>query len=145
MGGLALEDPERRKVAAALDDRQDAVDAQRADQLVLQVVDAGEEPEGLQVGARGGGAEAGPLQAAPDEAFLRGVVEAGQAYAEPVRPERLQVVPDVRGAAGRRDQHALAREVAAEPFGDGQDGGLVAGPFDQDDGAPGSEGAGHAG
>ena len=145
MRGLALEDPERaggrrgRSMTAST-----RVDAESADQLVLEVVDAGEEAEA----SRSAGSRLGrtrPGQAAVHEALLGGVVQPGQAYAEAVRAEQLEVAGDVRRATGGRHQDPLGRQVAAEPRRDGEDGRLVARTLDEHHGAGGWPGAGHAG
>ena len=60
VSGLALEDVEGGQVAAPFHDGQHTLDAERADQLLLQVVDAREEAERLQVGAGRDVAEPGP-------------------------------------------------------------------------------------
>ena len=75
---LLLEGAERSKLALGLDDLFHTGGTQAADQLVLQVGDAHVEPEGFQLGAAQVGAEAGPLETAPEVALLTGVTQARQ-------------------------------------------------------------------
>ena len=68
--GLLLEGAERSKVALRVDDLLHGGGAERADQLVLQVCDAHVEAEPFHLGASEVGAEAGPLEPAPEVALL---------------------------------------------------------------------------
>jgi hypothetical protein len=132
---LPLQDVERREVAVPLHDLQHPVRSQRPDQLVLEVVDAGEEPERLHSVSVNGLPEPGPPEAAAHEPLLGGVVQPGQPDPESARAEPLHVVSEVGGAAGRGDENPLGHEVAVQPCGEGEYGGLVAGALDQHDGA----------
>ena len=85
-GRLLLEGAERPEIALRLDDLFHTAGTQTADQLVLQVGDAHIEPECLHVGPTQVGAEAGPLQTAPEVALLAGVTQAGQLRSRPRGP-----------------------------------------------------------
>jgi hypothetical protein len=132
---LAPEDVERREVPSTLDDFQHPVRSECADQLVLEVVDAGEEAERLQRRAVGRVAETGPTEPAPDESLLRGVVEPDQPVSEPARSEQLRVVAEVGRTPGRGDRDPLGDQVEVEPAGKGKYGDLVADALDEHDGA----------
>jgi hypothetical protein len=73
-----------------VDDLLDGRGAEGADQLVLQVCDAHVEAESFHVGAGEVGAEAGPLEGAPELVLLSDVAE----------PRQLDVVP--RGPSSSR-------------------------------------------
>ena len=128
---LTLETAERGEIALALQHGLDAVGTERPDQLVLEVVDAREEADGLQAVAIEAGAGAGPLQHPSDDRSLGDVVEPGQADApgEDRRGER----PDGRRPAGRDDGDTLGGEVAAPAVGEDLERHAVAQPLDEDD------------
>jgi hypothetical protein len=66
---------------------------ERANQLVLQVCDTDVEAQPLHVGASEVGAEAGPLQAAPEHFLLARVTETRQPRARPLGPNRVRKRP----------------------------------------------------
>jgi hypothetical protein len=74
--GLSLEGTKRFEFALGFDDPFDGGYTERANQLVLQVGDAYVETEALHIGAFQLGADAGPLEPAPEVALLAGVTEA---------------------------------------------------------------------
>ena len=132
-GGLLLEGPEGAQVAVSLDHPLDGRRPERADQLVLEILDADVEAESLQVGTSEVGSEPGPLQAAPEVAFLGRVAEAGEPDPEPLRSEVIQEPSYRLRAADRDDRDALGVEVPPVPLGKDLDRDLVADPFDEDD------------
>ncbi len=77
-GRLLLEGAERSKLTPSVDEPFHRGGTEGADQLVLQVRDAHVETESLHSGASEVGAEAGPLETAPEGALLGGVTEARQ-------------------------------------------------------------------
>lgn len=72
----------------SLNDFFDRGGAQGADQLVLQVGGAHVEAERCHIVTGQAGAETGPLESAPEVAFLGGVTQASEPDVEPVRAER---------------------------------------------------------
>src|SRR5437867_1813005 len=87
---LLLERAERSKFTLIVDDLFNDRDTEGPDQLVLQVRDAHVEAESLHVGASQVGAEASPLETAPEVIFLCGVAEAAQSEVQSPRSELLQ-------------------------------------------------------
>ncbi len=79
------------------------------------------------------GAEAGPLEPAPEVPLLAGVVEAGQPEVETLRAEPIQEPSDGLRAADRDDGDALGVEIPALPLRESLERSLVAEPFDQHD------------
>jgi hypothetical protein len=132
-GRLLLERAERSKLALSLDNLFHTGGTQAADQLVLQVGDAHMEPERFQLGATEVGAEAGPLQTAPEVALLTGVTQARQPEVQPSRTEQLQEVSDVPRTAHRHDGNALSGEIATTARGERLERDLVAAPLNQHD------------
>jgi hypothetical protein len=130
---LLLERAKRAEVAVRVENVFDGRGAERADQLVLQIRDADEEAQALDVDAREIAPEAGALEPTPNVALLGDVVETGQLSVEPARPERAQEPTDRLRAADRHDGHALCGEVPVTTLGQSLDGDLVADPFDQHD------------
>src|SRR5215211_1442051 len=68
-------------------------------------------------GADQAGAEAGALESALEEAFLRGVAEAGQPDVEASRPEAVDEAPDCVRTSDRHDRDALGGEVPTASLG----------------------------
>jgi hypothetical protein len=127
---LPLERAERAELSLGIDDALDGVGAEGADQLVLQVGDAHEEPERLQVGA-----EPGAFEGPPEVGFLAGVAQAGQPEVAAEGAVSGDVRPDVRGAAHRHDGDVFGSQVPATAPGQRFDGRLVADALDQDHGS----------
>ena len=121
------------RLALSLDDLFHRGGAESADQLVLQVRVAHVEAEQLQVGAGEVGAEARPLETAPELALLGGVAQACQPEVEPGGAVPLQEAPDRLRAADRHDGDALGVEIPAAALGQRLERGLVADPFDEHD------------
>ena len=105
----------------------------RPDQLVLQVCNAHVEAQPLHLGACEVGAEAGPLEPAPEVALLSGITEAGDLDVEAVRAEPVQKPADGLRASDRHDRNALGLEISATALGERLERALVAGPFDEHD------------
>src|SRR4051794_20365669 len=124
LGGLLLERAKGAQLALRVDDLLDRVDAERADQLVLEVGDA----------AAGLWAEPRALEAAAEIVFLARVAQAGERDVEAARAEALQLARDRLGAADRHHAHTLRGEIAAASAGERLDGRLVAQSFDEHDG-----------
>ena len=100
---MALEAPEGAEVALRVDDVFDRGDAERADQLFLEICDADEEAQPLHLRASEIGAEAGPFETAPEIPLLAGVVEARQPDVETLRAEPIQELSDGLRASDRDD------------------------------------------
>jgi len=94
--GLLLEGAERSELTLSVEDRFHGGGTERADQLILQVCHAHVETERFHIGATEVGAEAGPLETAPEVAFLSGVTEARQPDIKPLRTEEIQEAADIR-------------------------------------------------
>src|SRR5215212_6953997 len=87
---LLLDGAERSKLTLGVEDLFHGGDTEGADQLILQVCDAHVEAECFYIGATEVGAEAGPLETAPEVAFLSGVTETRQSGIKPLRAEQIQ-------------------------------------------------------
>jgi hypothetical protein len=131
LGRLAAEGLQRAQLARRRDDLLDRRDAEGADQLGLEVFDAGEEAEPGELDAGLRGAEAGTCQGPADHVLLAGVVQAGQRDAEPVRAEQPDEMPDVGHPAHRHHGDALGRQVAAPAGRDDAHRRLVAVALDE--------------
>ena len=121
------------EVTLGVDDPLHGRDAQGADQLVLQVGDADEEPESLHAGAREVGAEAGPLERALEMALLPCVAEAREPEAEPRRAEPVEEAADGLRTPDRDDGDALGVEIPTAASGKRLERALVADPLDEHD------------
>ena len=121
------------EIAVGADDLLDARRAERADQLVLQVGDANEEPELLHVRAREVGTKAGTLERAAKHRLLAGVAEAGDPWAVHSGAELLQEGSDAVRSSERNDPYSSPLEVHPAPLGQRFDRDLIAHPFDDND------------
>jgi len=99
--GLALEQAEGPQLALGGDDLLHAAHPQRADQLRLEVLVAGEEAEPLHVLAAQGRPQPCSLEAARHRALLTGVVERRDAEPGAAGPEALERTAHRLGAADR--------------------------------------------
>ncbi len=135
--GLLLESPERPELTPLLHDVQHAFGPHRADELVLEVLDARVEPEPLQLDRRGARSEPRPLETATDIGLLGHVVQAGNGDVGPTRAEPLQELPDVLRSDHGDHGDAICRQVASPPRGERLERTSVADPLDEDDGARG--------
>ena len=86
---------ERCQVTLGVDDPFHGGGTEGADQLVLEVRHAYVETESFHLGASEVGADAGPLEAASEVAFLGGVTQTRQSDVGPVRAEQVQEASDV--------------------------------------------------
>jgi hypothetical protein len=140
-GGLVLQGAERAQIALGVHNLFDAGGAEGTDQLVLEIGVADVEAAAFHVGAgqRGvvGERGAGPLEGAAEVVLLRSVAEAREPEVQPLGAVRCEGVSDPLGAADRDDGNALGGETASPALGEGFEGVLVAGAFDEDDGARG--------
>ena|SRR5215211_634832 len=115
--GLVLEGSERAELPVRVDHLFHRRRTEGADQLVLEVGYADVEAERFHPGAGQAGAEAGALESALEEAFLRGVAEAGQPDVEASRPEAVDEAPDRVRTSDRHDRDALGGEVPTASLG----------------------------
>jgi hypothetical protein len=130
---LLLEGAEGSKLSLSVDDLLNGGDTEGADQLVLQVCDAHVETESLHIGASEVGAEAGPLQTAPELALLCGVTEARQPDVQSLRAEQIQEASDRLRAPHRHDGNALSVEIPTTALSQRFECVLVADPFNKHD------------
>ena len=130
---LALEGPEGLQLALSLDDPLNGVGAEGADQLVLQIFDAHEEPERFHLGAREVGAQAGSLEAAAEVSFLRRVTQARQPDVDSRGTVMFKESSDVLRAPDRDDGHALGSELTTSALGKRLERTPVTGSLDQND------------
>ena len=113
---LLLQRTEGAQVAVLFDDPQHGLDAQRADQLVLEIDVADIEAV---------------VEDAPERRCFARVAETGHLHA---RAEAFDEARDGMGTADRDDGDALGVEIAPSPLGECADRDLVARPLDEDDG-----------
>jgi len=130
-GRLLLEGVERSKLTLGLDDLFHTGGTEAADQLVLQVGDAHIEPECLHLDATEVGAEAGPLQTAPEVGLLTGVTQARQPDVQAPRTEQLQEASDVAGTAHWHHGNARSGKIATIARSERLKRDLVAAPLNQ--------------
>jgi len=133
--GLSLKGAERLEFALGLDDPFHVGDAERADQLILQISDAYKETESFHVGACQRGAETGPLEPAPEVALLSGVTEARESEVQPLGTVPIEEASDVGRTPHRHDRHTLRIEISAAAPCERFERELVTGPLNQHDGA----------
>ena len=131
--GLVLEGAEGGELTLGGDDPPDGLDAERPDQLVLEVRLADVEAEPLHARSREVGAEPGPFETAPEPGLLTGVAEAGEPEVEAGRAVVVEEPPDRRGTADGHDGDALRGEVPAPAPGERLDGELIADALDEHD------------
>ncbi len=131
--GLPLEDAPGPDLTLSADDLLNRADAKGADQLLLQVGGAHVETGRFHIGARQARAIAGPLQSAPEKAFLGGITQASQPNAEPARAEQMHEAGGVGRASHRHDGNAVATQSPAAPLSQRLERGLVTYPLDKDD------------
>ena len=130
---LLLEGAERFKLTLSVDDLFYGGRTERADQLVLQVCDAHIETERFHIGAREMGAQAGPLQSAPEVALLSGIAESCQPDVEPLGAEEIQGASDALRTSHCHDRNAVSVEVPTTAFSQRFERDLVADPFNKHD------------
>ena len=130
---LLLQCAKRSQLALSLNDPFHRLGTQSTDQLVLQVCRADEEAQPLHVGAGEPGAEAGPLEAAPEVILLPGVADTGQPHAQPRRAEQVEELSDRLRAPDWHNRDLLSTKVATAALGQRLDRTLVAQPLNQHD------------
>jgi hypothetical protein len=130
---LFLEGAERSKVSLRVDDPFHGWGAESADQLVLQICDAHVETQPFHLGASEVGAEAGPLETAPEVALLAGVAEARQRDVEPLGAEPSQELAYGLCTPDRHDGDALSGKIPTAALGERFERALVADSFDEHD------------
>jgi hypothetical protein len=131
---LPLQAAERAEIALRINERLDPGSAGRADQLVLQILDADVKAQALHVRPRPRRPDAGPGQTAPEHVLLAKVTQARQPQASPGGTEPRQVARHRVSAADRQDHHAFRAEVPAVAHGQRLDRDLVADPLHKHDG-----------
>ncbi len=129
---MPLERAEGLQVALRLGDPFDGSGAVGADQLILEVLDADEEPQLLHVTAGEVRAQARVLETAPEVVFLLHVAEARQLEFLAAGAVQLEVAPDRLGASHRHDGNSFRFEVASLPLGERLDRVSVADSLDED-------------
>jgi hypothetical protein len=132
--GLLLERAEGSEVTFSIDDFDYRGDAQRADQLILEIRDAHVETEAFHSIAVEVAAHAALLETAPELPFLRGVAQTRQLDIEPLRTEVLQGAPDSLRTAHRDDGDALGVQIPTAAPGQCLERSLVAPPLDEHNG-----------
>jgi hypothetical protein len=125
-GRLVLERAEGAEVSFGLDDPLDAVGAEGANELVLEVGVADEDAGFL---------DPSSLEGAAESALLTGVAEAGEPDVQALRAILLEVAPDRLRATHGDDRDPLSGEVATVPLGEGFHRDLVADALDEDYGS----------
>ena len=130
---LLLQRAERSKLALGVENLFGRRDAERADELVLQVFDADVEAERLHPGAGELRAEAALLQSAPEVGFLRSVAKTGEPDVEATRAEQVEEASDRLRTADRYDGHAGGVEILTPALGERFERSSVARSFDEDD------------
>lgn len=133
LSGLLLERAERSKLSLRVGDLLYGGDPEGADQLVLEVFDAHVEAQRLHLDAREVGAEARPLEAAPELALFRGVAEARHPEVEPMRAKERQEASDGMRTANRHNGNTFRIEIPTTTLSEGLDRDLIADPFNEHD------------
>ncbi len=130
---LLLEGAEGSKVSLSVNDAFDRGGTESADQLVLEVCDAHVEAESCHVGASEVGAEAGPLETAPEVALLCGVTETRHPEVKPLRAEQIQEPSYGLRTPDWHNGNALSVEIPTTALSKRFERALVADPFDEHD------------
>jgi hypothetical protein len=130
---LLLEGAEGSEVSLSVDDLFHAGGAEGADELVLQVRVAHVEAQSFHVGAGEVGAEAGPLETAPEVALLSGVTETRQPDVKPLRAEQIQEASYGLRPPNRHNGNAFSVKIPTASLGERFERAPVADPFDEDD------------
>jgi hypothetical protein len=131
--GLHLEGAERSELTLSVDDLFDGGSTERADQLVLQVRDAHVETQPFHIGASEVGAEAGPLETAPEVALLPGVTEPRQPDVKSLRAEQIQEPSYGLRTSNWHNGNALSVKIPTTALSERFERALVADPFDEYD------------
>ncbi len=133
LGRLPLQDPPGHQLALLLDHRFHGGGTERADQLVLEVGLAGEEPQLLEASPVRDGAASTPLETSAEVALLGGVVQPGEAWLPPGRVQVLEEATHVGRPGEVHDLDHLLVEVPPQAGGEGQQRDPVAVSLDEDE------------
>ncbi len=128
---LLLEGTERSKLTLSGNDLFHGGGTEGADQLVLQIRDAHVETQSFQIGASEVGAEACPLETAPEVALLSGVAETRQPDVKPPRAEQIQASSYGLRAPNWHNGNALSVKIPTTPLSERLERHLVADPFNE--------------
>jgi hypothetical protein len=130
---LLLEGAEGPEVALRVEDGFDRRGAVSADQLVLEVRVTNVETQPFHIDAGEAGAEAGPLETAPEDVLLARITETGQPRVQPLGAEPSEEASYRLRTSDRHDGNALAVEIPTAACSEGFERDLVADPFDEHD------------
>jgi PAS domain S-box-containing protein len=130
---LLLEGAERSDLTLNVDDLLHGGGTEGADQLVLEIRDAHVETDSFHVGASEVGAQAGPVESAPEVALLCGVAEPRKPDVDPRGAEEIQEGPDVLRTSHRHDGDALSIEIPTTALSQRFERKLVADAFNEHD------------
>jgi hypothetical protein len=130
---LLLEGAEGSKVTPGVNDLFHRGGTESADQLVLQVCDAHVETQPFHINAGEVGAEASPLETAPELALLCGVTETRQPRVRPLRAEPLQEAPYGLRTPNWHNGNALGAKTPTAAPSERLKRNLVADPFNEHD------------
>jgi hypothetical protein len=130
---LLLQGTERSKLTLSVDDLLHGGGTESADQLVLQVCDAHIETESFHIDASEVGAEAGPLETAPEVALLCGVTEARHPDVKRLRAEQIQEASYRLRTPNRHNGNALSVKIPTTALSERFEREPVADPFNEHD------------
>jgi hypothetical protein len=130
---LLLEGAEGSKLSLSVDDLFYGGGTQSTDQLVLEVCDAHVETESFHLSASEVGAEASPLETAPELALLCGVTETRQPDVKPLRAEQIQEPCYGLRAPNWHNRNALSVKISTTALSERFERALVADPFNEND------------
>jgi hypothetical protein len=131
---LPLEGAERVELILGVEDAFHGANAERADQLVLEILDAHEEPEPLHVCPSEVGAQSRPLETESEAVFLVGVIETRHYAVSSTRSEPVQNGLYAARTPHWHDRYAFRREITAAPLGKRLDCSLITDSLDEHDG-----------
>jgi hypothetical protein len=126
---LLLQGAEGSKVTLRVDDLLHGGGTESADQLVLQICVAHVEAQPFHVDASEVGAEARPLEPAPEVALLSGVTETREADVKPQWAEPIQELPYGLRTPNGHNRNALGVKLPTAALGECFERALVADPF----------------
>jgi hypothetical protein len=130
---LLLERAEGSKVTLGVDDLFYGGGTESADQLVFEVCDAHVEAQPFHIEASEVGAEARPLEPAPEVAFLSGVTETREADVKPLRAEQIQEPPYGLRTPNGHNRNALGVKIPTAALSERFERAPVADPLNEHD------------
>jgi len=130
---LLLEGTEGSKLSLSIDDLFHGGGTESADQLVLQICDAHVETQPFHFDASEVGAEANPVETAPEVALLCGVIETRQPDVKPLRAEQIQEPSYGLRTPNWHNGNALSVKIPTAALSERFERALVADPFDEHD------------